>query len=556
MKRQPEKRLSTLAALTMVVSMSALILFAASCESNTPPTTAETSPADVVATGYAGDAGTAGEDNMDSNIADDGDSGNAKPDDGDSGNTTPNDGDNGTATPDDVSEAVNAADDEQIEAVWHELDGSKIRANEIIVSVSPSGKYVLTVDSGTMDASGRLITGKNAFGWVLDHMSLYTNQDDSYTFSGRIDIDAGSDPWLNDTLATCREDGVAWIGDEPCMLITAGLSDIQNYLAGADADIYFVDFRDQSVRNLTGFALEPIGVKSGGFLDLLPHWYGSEGVFFIRHKMDAMDDQNTKASLMRLDIDTGHEKAVADLSIGGGIAFIYDYDILGDSLYFSVRSSIPEKSGLYTVKIDKDGSSAPSLLLGYTDMREDYGYPGFRHFTSVQISPDGGLICLTTSDDAFYSRQPDRRSIVVLYDLNSNGLIDPFAQMLEQFGKQADPVAMITGMMQGANGRQADISADTADEYNYAFVTAAAFSPDGNNLLCAVWLDGFGANLLYLLRLDDGSYDDTLIYIVESGVLLEAMSWSENNAIKIWPLTSARGESFVWPSFIEFVQPG
>ena len=128
--------------------------------------------------------------------------------------------------------------------------------------------------------------------------------------------------------------------------------------------------------------------------------------------------------------------AVADLSIDGGIAFIYDYDIFGDSLYFSVRSSIPEKSGLYTVKIDKEGSTAPSLLLSYTDMREDYGFPGFRHFTSEQISPDGGLICLTTSDDAFYSRQPDCRSIAVLYDLNSDGLIDPFAHMLEPFGKE------------------------------------------------------------------------------------------------------------------------
>ena len=394
-------------------------------------------------------------------------------------------------------------------ASW-EFQPGQIGENETILSVSPSGMHILTVDRGEMNLTARLLTGKNEFGWILNYISLYEKQGGTYYLTARMDFDAGSDPELNDTLATCGEEGVAWNDDETRVLLTADQKKIREYFRMADADIFLIDFSAQSIENLTGEE----GRLIDDYKDLVPRWYGNDTAYFIRYETSESFD----ISLMKLNPETRELTLAADLSFDGTSALVWGYDVIGDTVYYCLGG------GFFTAGLD-GVSSVPSCLLDLFDAKTVDAHPYARAFSSMQISLDGRWASLTLLDQRLIALdipladdpvlpQPNPGSAVsyitgrewipchnvMLYDLIDNTLVNPFISM----SLQPDMVIVLT----------------------------ADFAPDGGSLLCAVFGDG-GAwttdsltrTTLYQIRLDDGSFDAVRVFDTETGFMTGNISW-------------------------------
>ena len=400
-----------------------------------------------------------------------------------------------------------------VESTTWAFDPEQIGEDETILSVSPTGKHILTVDRGEQDISKRLLTGKNQLGWMLSQISLYTYQSGGYTLTGRIGFDADADPELNDTLATSGEEGVAWSEDETRVLLTAETRNIRQYMRMSDANIFLIDFTALSVRNLTGSADRLVD----DYIDLIPRWFGNDKANFIRNKMAEQFEMN----LMQIDIETGDLTVLADLSLEGMPSLIYDYEIRGDEVFCCYAG------GFYKANLD-GGHKPPTRLLDFAEMGAADAHPYAMSFLSMQISPDKRWACLTVSDQRLINRdiplidhpllpQPDPNSAVsnitgekwipchsvMLYDLIENKLVDPFT--------------------------------DVSLQPDVAIVTAAALAPDGGSLLCAVFgdggewtLDSLDRTTLYQIRIDDGSFEAMRVYTTGIEFIPEYLSWIGN----------------------------
>jgi len=164
--------------------------------------------------------------------------------------------------------------------------------------------------------------------------------------------------------------------------------------------------------------------------------------------------------------------------------------------------------------------------------------PYFHGLFSVQISPDGRWACLTALDRRLASRdipfadfpqhpQADPGSAtsiltglqwipchsVIIFDLNTNRIVDPFI--------------------------------DNSIQPDCVMVISATFAPDGNSLLCAVLVDDslwltdsfFNKVTLYQIRIDDGSFDVRRILTTAiSDSLAECLilSWLNNNSVLMY----------------------
>ena len=400
-------------------------------------------------------------------------------------------------------------------AAW-EFYGGEIGANETILSVSPSGTHILTVDHGEMNIAARLLTGKNELGWTLNYISLYEYQGGTFSLAVRMDFDAGSDPELNDTLATCGREGVAWNGDETRVLLTADQKNLREYFRMADANIFLIDFDARSIENLTGEE----GRLIDDYKDLVPKWYAADTAYFVRYETAESFDVH----LMKLNPETGEVTLAADLSFDGAPSMVHGYEIIGDTVYYCLAG------GFYTTGLD-GASSAPTCLVDLFDDRKVELHPYARDFASMRVSPDGRRVCLMVSDQRLFARdipladdpaypQPDPRSAVsvitgrewvpchdvMLYDLVDNCLVDPFV--------------------------------NAALRPDVAIVLTADFAPDGGSLLCAVFGDGgvwtmasLERTTLYQVRLDDGSFDAVRVFDIETGILIDHVSWLERAVI-------------------------
>ena len=391
-------------------------------------------------------------------------------------------------------------------SIW-EFDGEQIGEGEVILSISPSCKYILTAKRDRMDISmGNSI---NRLGWIVDNISLYTNQNGAYTLTCRVDMSVDAAPDLNDTLAVCDDDGVAWVGDEPRLFLTVGVNHIKSSYLAASSSIYFVDFLERSIVNLTGFDSAQESMPNG-HLDLLPRCDNQGNLYFIRYEHGA--EHMLIISLMRFNMTTGELRLALDLSEEGRRAFINDYKLFKDKVYYSLDAFRSEFSGLYRGDLHNNESS-PVLLLSLADMREQYGHTGFSFFTSVQISPNGRLLCLSADDRYIHRRVIPAYNIVSLYDLESNLLIESFA--------------------------------DKVLKEDSGIITAAAFAPDGNSLLCVLydWPEGNNASL-YQIRLDNGSFDTVRVYSTDF-MFPAALSWHENHIIEISAVINSRSLGFV-----------
>ena len=427
---------------------------------------------------------------------------------------------------------------------WYDFDWS-----EMLISVSPSGNYMLMADRGEIDINRRLMYGANALGWQTQHLSLYERQGGSYVLIARIYIDPETDPELNDTVASSDETGVAWNGDETLILISGGTVRTRGHFNFGASNIYLVDFSQQSVERLTDNTF--MGREHGHVKVTLPQWSEEHGATFIRSEWA---DDGINVSLMNINVETGRQEILADLSCSEGAAFVLDYAIHGGYVYYSNSHLRIESAGLFRANLD-GGQSRPIQLLSILDIIDyyDIGFSGagFNEFFSVEISQDGRWICLTARNMRFLTRDipladcpdfphPDPSSAVsfmtgmewipfhtvFLYDLKNNELISPFADKLLR------PDVVI--------------------------VTAATFSPDGKTLLCAVFgsggewtMDSFNEVTLYQIRLDDGSFDTMRIFRTDLDFHTpDQLLWLGNNTLSMRPLGGTP------PSFhVQIVKP-
>ena len=415
-----------------------------------------------------------------------------------------------------------APDAQTVESAIWKYDSNAIDGLSVI-SVSPSGKYILAADQVKLNVSQINAAGiPNSFGRLPDCLFIYTNQNGVYTQTGSIKIDVASNLELSSTLGVCRENGVAWSADEQCAVLTVGTNNRQT-IGTTHSNLYLADFSKQTFQKLTG-------ASDAGQQNLLPQWADSDTIRFIRWVKDA--DKGFIAKLMSISLKTGKEALLSDLSGSAKNTFIDDYKVSGESVYFSRDCLDLKDTGFYKAQLD-GGKAPPTCLLNLWDIRTNNTQPYAQLFSSVQISSDGRWACLTALDQRLAARdiptaddpvkpQSDPNSAkssitgkawvpchdVLLYDLKSSKLVDPFV--------------------------------DHALRPDVVIATAATFAPDGKSLLCAVFGDGgkwtmecFSKTALYQIRLDDGSFKAVKIFKTDVLTTPNRLTWLENNAVLI-----------------------
>ena len=431
-------------------------------------------------------------------------------------------------------------------ASW-ELDIDDIGRDETIISVSPSGKHILTASRLTQDMSRRFESGvANHFGLTVEYIAVYTLEDGEYNRTSRIRINRDRDPELNDTLAVSGADGVAWSEDETRALVTVGLFQTRMYMRQAHANIYLVDFAEESFERLT----ETPGRPDGGDYNALPQWVDDKNIMFVRMNFSA--DGDFRARLTGVSLDTGEQSLLADLSADGRVVPVFDYVVSGDNVYFNRNGMSLDFTGLFVATMD-GGVGRVRRLVTLDRLREREIHPYASSLTSVQISQDGRWACLTVYDNRLAMRdfpfrddpvnpQPDPASAhsvangqpwvpchnVLLYDLENDELVDPF----------------------------------TADELapDVSVAIGATLAPDGKSLLCAVLGDGgvwrmhkfFTEVSVYQIRLDDESFDAVKVFEtkLDNYILPDLLSWLGNNSLL---LRSSLGPTPTYP--VQIVKP-
>ena len=418
-------------------------------------------------------------------------------------------------------------------ALW-EFDIGDING-ESILSVSPSGKHILTADRITVDLSKSNTYGvPNPLGKQVDYISVYTLTNGVYSLATQIDIDYDTNPALNNTLAMAYGESIAWSEDETRALIAVG-SSAYRYLGGSHTNIYLADFEKQTFENLTGSDDEDQpSVEDGGHINVLPQWIDNNNISFIRYEFVEYDEvTHAQISLMQMNMNTGKQTLLSYLNTDGRVMFIYDYKVLGDSVYFSKGEGPLEASGFFVAKLD-GGKTPETCLINVLELIEDNIHPHQRSFFSVQISPDGRWAVLTAIDTRILNcdvpladdpdfPQPDPSSAkspvtkrdwipchsVMLYDLKNNEIVNPFTA--------------------------ASLHPDVV------IATGATFAPDGKSLLCAVLGDGgpwltdrfFKEATIYQIRLDDGSFDAVRIFKTDLIIPPDSMQliWLKNDSL-------------------------
>ena len=416
--------------------------------------------------------------------------------------------------------------------LW-DFDWEYFTHNEVLLSVSPSGNYILAADFGSIDLSMRLLYGANALGHQVQHISLYERQGHSFRLVARIELDPERNPEFNDTVASSDATGVAWNEDETLLLITGGTIRTRGHWQHGASNIYLVDFSGQSVERLTNNT-------RGRFIFItLPQWSETHGVTFIRTEWT---DDGLYTNLMRMDIETGRQEMLADLTNNQRATYVYEYVIHGDYVYYidSIFGGL-EATGFFRANLD-GGQSYPYQLLSMMDFVDFYSVR-LSNFISVQISQDGRWALLTARDQRFFARdipladhpydpQPDPSSAisymtrrewipfhnVILYDLERSELVNPFT--------------------------------DRSLRPDVVIITAATFAPDGKSFLAAafgsggLWvMDSFHETTLYQVRLDDGSFDAMRIARIDS-FTPDRLLWLENNTLLVEELGGGRPPMF------------
>jgi len=222
--------------------------------------------------------------------------------------------------------------------------------------------------------------------------------------------------------------------------------------------------------------------------------------------------------------------------------YIPNYAIHENYVYFSLAVAPFGENGLFVTSLDNDDS--PIKLLSFEDIHGGNRYRGtFRGLSSLEISSDGRWALLTVHDNRVHMMdiplidmdelpQGDPLNAisrvtgwpwsshhnVVLFDLQSNTMIDPFVQ---------------EGIREG------DV-----------LVMAATFAPDGKSVISQVFgdggewrLDSFDQISVWQTDLESGNFESSRIFQREGefGGVSSRISRLENNSywIRDTDLTSA-----------------
>jgi hypothetical protein len=426
-------------------------------------------------------------------------------------------------------------DDKTVATALWAFDSGNIGDGESIISVSPSGKQLLTVyklqqDFGNTYASG--IT--NPLGKHVDYLALYTLRAGKYTRTKQTDIYDKFSPAINDTLASCDLDGVAWSADESLALIGVGWRNASAYLRTNRSDIYLADFFAGSIENLTGDDALRESLSEGGSHNALPQWIDDGSIRYVHYELS--EDNSFSASLIRMDLNTGSQSILAALSADGRLTCIYDYAVFGNTVYFVNDGLALENTGFFKARLD-GGGAPPTQLLDFMSIRENNLHPYASAFLSVKISRDGRWAILTESDRRLFSRD------IPMADYPELPQPNPASAVSILTGREWIPCHNVFLYDLREDRLAAPFSAE-ALRPDKCIVVGAVFAPDGKSLICAalgdggVWLTDsfFTETALYQIKLADGSFDANRIFKMDIEIGAsppEVLEWLDNNSILI-----------------------
>ncbi|MBQ6232014.1 MAG: hypothetical protein IJJ80_00735 [Clostridia bacterium] len=400
-------------------------------------------------------------------------------------------------------------------------------ANLTTVSVSPSGKYIAAVDRTSMSLEKRHAAGVgNPMGRLPEAICLFARQDDGYSLSRTIPVDAETQLELSSILGGGA--AMAWNGDETRCVISyqwgAG-SETNAYINNFHSNLYLLDLSDGSLRRLTdnSEACEHC---------VLPAWSGPDTVRYVR----LSNRGGFMNVLCEIDLNTGRETKLADLySAGGSISVVYDWQAVGERIYYIV-DAYTGGTGFYVSPFGGREANARCLVNLMKELRETNRHPYCKTFSQMEISDDGRWACLTVTDQRVFTRdfptadnpknpQSDPAHAisvmtglpwvpchnVLLYDLSRMSLVDPFR--------------------------------DSALAPEKAVVTAACLAPDGQSMLCAVYGDGRPWSIaeetrttFYQIDLGDGRFTANRVFETELASSLwfpEGIWWTADNCLHI-----------------------
>lgn len=401
---------------------------------------------------------------------------------------------------------------------------------EYVLSVSPSGKYILTADQA-LEIDMENTTPANKLGRKPDHISLYTYKSGSYVQTAQISFDPGVDVDLRDTVASCDELSVAWSPDESRILMSVGLVENLSTITMIDSDIYLVDFGKETIENLTASDDEGGTISGGARVDIMPRWTDDNSIVFTRYTVG--NDSMWTINLISMSLKSGEQGILADMSDEGRIALVFDYDVHNDFVYYILDVVMFEYKGLYSAALD-GAKTSPTLLLGAAPLYEDGTHPYASGFLSVEVSQDGRWALISINDRRIQVRdipladdpknpQPDPNTAiaidgnawvpchnVILFDLKNSEPVNPFVS--------------------------------DALQPNVVIATAAAFAPDGQSILCAVFGDGgqwttdsMKETTLYQIRIDGESFDAVRVFktTLSGTAFPTSISWLDSGAVWI-----------------------
>ena len=404
-----------------------------------------------------------------------------------------------------------------------------------ILSVSPSGNNILIA---SIDLSPNLQNTRpgNTLGKEANYIALYTKEYGSFVPIERIYIDNISGYRWNDVVISGDETGIAWSEDETRLLFSAGKTTPPANILSGFSSIFLVDFNKQSVEDLTSGHLEAISLSEGGHSDYLPQWLDNYNISFIRYKLNT--EETLITSIVRMDIYTGSQKVLADLSTGCPSSLVSDYTIHGDYVYFSSFGGDIQKNGFLSAEL-AGTESTPTLLLSFMELLDDY-HMGVNHFTSAEVSYDGRWALLTILDRRILMRD------FPLADCPENPQSDPSSAISMVTGRPWTPFHNVI-LFDLYNNTIVDPFINSGLIPTKVVVTAATFAPDGKSLLCIVFGDSdmwtlasFAETSVWQVCLADNPLEAIRVFrrdISEysSSILLTRISWLDNDLLWIRP---------------------
>ena len=396
-----------------------------------------------------------------------------------------------------------------------------------ILSISPSGNHILIADVGFPDLTNR--RDSNSLGREAEYLALYSKEDGQFNLVERIDIEIAPGYRWNDIVVSADEANVAWSEDETQLLLTAGKTNAfhPSFLMSGFSSVFLVDFDQGIVEDLTSYHSEPVLLIEGGHTDFLPQWSDNDMISFVRYTLDA--EGRLVTHLVRMNLLTGEEELIADLSIDDPSALISDYIIHEEVVYFTTSGSFLDENGFFFIDLTRE-EITPNLLISGMDIHGN-------RFISIEISTDKRWALLTILDNRILAMdipladdpnhpQPDPGSAVsprtglpwiphhnvILFDLYDHTVVDPFT----------DSVLRPTEVI----------------------VTAATFAPDGRSLLCTVFGDGdvwtlasFEETSVWQVNLEDDSFEARRISRTEFelSLAITEISWLANHLLWVRP---------------------